>query len=127
MTFKIPATLGKCADRLYKLKELASEKRKELEVLEEEASAIREHIIETLPKSDASGVSGKFAHVKVVTSTVPTVKDWDSFYAYIHKHKSYELLNRKPTAAAIQERWDAGKEIPGVERFNVVKVSLTKV
>jgi hypothetical protein len=43
------------------------------------------------------------------------------------RKKAYELLQKRLSATAIQERWDAGEKIPGVEVFTTVGVSLTKI
>jgi hypothetical protein len=63
----------------------------------------------------------------VVTKTIPRVADWDKLYAFVKKTGSFDLLQRRLTDSAIQERWEAGKSVPGVETFNAVSVSINKV
>lgn len=126
-TFKIPKTLGACADRLYETRQKRLAMQKEVDEVEAEEKALREHIIQTLPKSEASGVAGKVARVTVVTKDVPQVKDWDAFYKYVSRTKSFDLLQRRLGETAVKERWENGKKIPGVEAFTVVSVSLNKV
>jgi len=123
----IPKTLGACADRLYKIKDEASVLAKKAAELDAERKAIQEHVINTLPKSNATGVSGKLANVKVRTVDVPQVKDWDKFYAYIKKNNSFHLMQKRLSEGAVGEILDSGKKIPGVEPFPVVKISLNKV
>lgn len=125
--FKMPKTLALCADELYKTRETRLAAAKVVEELEKKESALKEHLINNLPKSDASGVAGKLARVTIVTKIIPQVKDWDKLYKFIKKTGSFDLMQRRLTDTAIQERWDNGKEVPGVEPFNVVKVSLNKV
>lgn len=125
--FKIPKSIGACADRLFKIKEEASELAKKAAALDTERKAIQEHIINTLPKSEATGVSGKLANVKVRTVDVPQVKDWEKFYAYIKKVGRFDLLQKRLSEGAVSEILDSGKKVPGVEPFPVVKLSLTKV
>lgn len=126
-TFKPPKSLGACADRLYELRQQRLAVQKEVDKLAAEEAALREHIINTLPKSEASGIAGKLARVTVVTKQVPQVKDWDAFYKFVKKTGSFDLLQRRLTDQAIKERWEAGKEVPGVEHFNAVSISLNKV
>lgn len=126
-TFKLPKSLGACADRLYELRQQRLAVQKEVDKLAAEEAALREHIINTLPKSEASGIAGKLARVTVVTKQVPQVKDWDAFYKFVKKTGSFDLLQRRLTDQAIKERWEAGKEVPGVEHFNAVSISLNKV
>lgn len=125
--FKLPKTLALCADELYKTREARLALQKQVDELTSRESAIKEHLINNLPKSDASGVAGKLARVTIVTKVIAQVKDWDKLYAYIKKNNAFEFLQRRLTDTAIKERWDNGKEVPGVEPFNAVTVSINKV
>lgn len=125
--FKFPKAMGACADLLYQLRQKRLEMQKEVDKIAAEESALKEHIINTLPKSEASGVAGKLARVTVITKVVPQVKDWDAFYKYVKKTGQFDLMQRRINDSAIKERWEAGKEIPGVEHFNAVSVSINKV
>lgn len=125
--YKFPKAMGACADRLFELREKRLEEQKKVDAIEAEEKAIKEHIIQNLPKSEASGVAGKVARVTVITKQVPQVKDWDVFYKHVKKTGEFELLQRRLTDTAIRERWDAGKQVPGVESFNAVTLSINKV
>lgn len=125
--FKFPKAMGACADRLYELRNKRLEEQKVVDAIEAEEKALKEHIIQNLPKSEASGVAGKLARVTVVTKEVPQVEDWDTFYKYVKKTGQFDLMQRRLTDAAIKERWENGKEIPGVKHFQAVSVSINKV
>lgn len=125
--FKFPKALGACADRLYELRQKRLEEQKKVDLIEAEEKALKEHIIQNLPKSEASGVAGKLARVTVVTKEIPQVEDWDAFYKYVKKTGNFDLMQRRLTDAAVKERWGAGKEIPGVKHFQAVSVSINKV
>jgi hypothetical protein len=120
--YKFPKALGACADKLFELRNKRLSEQKKVDEIASEETAI-----ENLPKSEASGVAGKLARVTVVTKQVPQVKDWDAFYKYVKKTGSFDLMQKRLTDAAIKERWEAGKEVPGVEHFNAVSVSINKV
>lgn len=124
---KLPKSLAACADLLYTTKQARLAADKVAEELKKKEAAIEEHIIANLPKSDATGIAGKVARASIVVKTIPIVKDWDAFYAYIKKNNAFELLQRRLSEGAIQERWDAKKTVPGVDTFKRSKVSLTKV
>ena len=125
--FKFPKQLGSCADKLYELRQKRLEQQKVVDAIEAEEKALKEHIINTLPKSEASGVAGKLARVTVVTNEVPQVEDWDAFYKHVKKTGQFDLLQRRLTDVAIKERWEHGEEIPGVKHFSAVTVSINKV
>jgi hypothetical protein len=124
--FKLPKTLAACADLLYELQEERKTIEKSAKALEDKEKALRAHLINTLPKSYATGVSGKKANVRIVTEDVPQVKDWPKFYEFIKKNNAFELLNKALNKAAVKERMEAKKAVPGVGTFRAVKVSLTK-
>lgn len=125
--YKFPKAIGACADRLYELKTNRLAAQKAIQVLEDEEKALKNHIIDTLPKSESSGVAGKVARVTVITKQVPQLADDDKFYAYVTKTKRFDLLQKRLSSAAIEEIWETGKEVPGVEHFQVVSLSLNKL
>jgi hypothetical protein len=124
--YKFPKSMGACADMLFKIRDRRLEMKKVVDALEEEEKALKEHIINTLPKSD-TGAQGKTHRVSVVTKTIPQVKDWNEFYKYIKRTNNFDLLQRRLSETAVSEIWDTGKTVPGVSTFQVVSVSLTKI
>lgn len=125
--YKFPKAMGACADKLFELRNKRLAMQKEVDIISAEESALKNYIIENLPKSEASGVSGKLARVTIVVKQIPQVKDWEAFYKYVKKTGSFDLMQKRLTDAAIKERWEDGKKIPGVESFNAVSVSINKV
>lgn len=117
---------GALADKLYTMEQELSKKVKALKEYEAQVKALREDFINNLPK-DSSGIMGKVGRVKVTVKVKPTVEDWPSLYAHIKKTGSFELLQKRLGEAAVKERWDDKKEIPGVGRFNAVGLSVVKV
>lgn len=127
-SYKFPAKIGACADHLYKLRQKRLALQKQVDELQAEETALREHIINTLPKSEASGVAGKLARVTVVTKTVPQLDDAEALRKYMNKTKRFDLVQKfRLVPKAVQELWDDGKEVPGVGHFNATTVSLNKV
>lgn len=127
LTEDIPPTLGACADALYTLREQRLIVEKQAEAIKARETAIRNHLIDTLPKDDSTGTSGKVARAQLKTKQVPTVEDWPTLYKYVKRTGAFELLQRRLSTEAIAERWEAGHKVPGVEAFNLVTVSVTKL
>lgn len=125
--YKFPKTLGGCADRLYQLKELQAQAQRKVDEIDAERKALKEHVINTLPKSEATGVAGKLARVRVLPKEVPQVKDWPAFYAYAKRVNRLDLMQRRLNEKAVTELLEAGKKVAGVEVFTYVDISLTKV
>lgn len=126
VALKLPKTMGACADLLYEIKNQRSLAQKVVDDLQAQESLVREHIINNLPKSD-TGASGKMARVSVTTKIVPRIDDWTKFYAHVKKTGEFELLQKRLSDAAVKERWDNKKKVPGVGEFQAVVVNLNKI
>lgn len=121
---KIPKNLAAVAD-LYKTvrdKRLAIEK--EAAKVKEDEGQLREYLINNLPKSKIGGISGKLARVEVQVKEVPMIEDRDAFFKAAKRKGNEDLLTQTLNAAAVRQRWDAGKEVPGVGKHNAVTLSL---
>lgn len=128
MSFKFPKKMGTCADKLYNIRQERLKKQKEVEALERQEKALKQHIIDNLPKSEASGIAGSIARVSVIVKEQPQVEDQEAFRKYMNRTKRHDLAYKlRPSAPAVRELWEDGKEIPGIKKFNVVTVSLNKV
>jgi hypothetical protein len=124
---KLPKTLGACADLLYTSRQDRLDVQHTVDDMKGFENRLKDHLIQELPKGEASGIAGKVARVTVVTKQVPTVEDWDKLYAYIKKKNAFDLLNRALNVAACTERLEAGEQIPGIGAFTRVDVSCQKV
>jgi hypothetical protein len=124
--FKIPTTMGACADELHALREHLHHLNAEVELVKAHVQAITNHLIEELPKDDAEGVVGKLVRATVEMRKVPTVGSWPKLWKHIIATGSFDLMEKRVSKAAVKERWEAGKKVPGVDVFNVPTISLTK-
>lgn len=127
-TYKFPKSLATCADKYYQLRQKRLEMQKAVDEVAAEERAYKNHLIDNVPKSEATGVQGKIARATIVTKEEPQVKDEEAFRKYLNRTKRFDLAYKlRPSAPAIRELWEEGKDVPGVEKFNVVTVSLNKV
>lgn len=118
--------LGTTIDEIYDLRE-------DIRVLENQIKDINEvkktkemEVMEHLQQQNLDKASGSKATVSLSVSVIPSVKEWDDFFNYIHRHKAYHLLQRRAATAAYREELDLrnGKSIPGVESFNKSNLSV---
>jgi len=127
---KIPKSLALAVDLYYSKKEERLALQRTVDAIQAEENLLKNHLIDSIPKSDATGIAGKLARVSVTTKQVPQVQDWDEFYAYVAKNVkkgSFALLNRAVNAKAVGEIWENGKEVPGVGAHTVVSLSVNKL
>lgn len=119
-------TLGEAADMLYDKRKERMEAQKVVDAIKKCESELTTYIINNLSKEDAEGVSGKIARVSVTVDAIPTVEDWESFYAFIHEKRLFALLQKRVSTAAVKDMWNDDVEVPGVGVFNKVGVSCVK-
>lgn len=124
---KLPKTLAQTADAAYALRDARLLLQRVVDLMQKDETALKEHLIQNLPKSQASGVSGKFANAKIEKVDEPTISDRAKLQAYLKKSGEFDLVSMRVNAKAVRERWDNKKKVPGVDAFTVVKVSLTKI
>jgi len=120
-----PATFGACADRLYEMREARYKLQKEVAAMQEKETALTNHVINTLPKTDG-GAIGKKAKLALIIKEVPKVDDWDALYKFILKKKRFDLLQRRTNNTAVGEMWENGESVPGISSFTTVSLSVTK-
>lgn len=73
---------------------------------------------------DKGFVVGGYSFV-VVSKPVPTIKDWDKVLAWIGEHGRFDFLQKRLSDKAVTDTED-WHMIPGIERFNALKLSVTK-
>lgn len=97
----------------------------ELKTKESKAEAL---LIEQMLKQEITAAGGKTLRVSLAgPDYVPHVVDWTVFYNHILETGDFSFLERRPGKAACRERWEAGIQVPGVEKFPVYKLSRNEV
>lgn len=122
-----PNAMGRLVDALkaHEADRLAQDKL--AEAAKQTEVMVRAALLTAMQVQDVKAIGGKAYTCELKQEDQPTVKDWPMFYAYIMKMKAFDLLERRPSKAAVKERWADGKTIPGVEKFPVDKLSFSKL
>jgi hypothetical protein len=104
---------------------LALERRAEEQKKQE--TWLKEQIEKTLAANKLTvGGSAKWK-ATLKSKDKPIVADWSLLYSHIKETDGFDLLQRRLTEAAVKLRWDEALIVPGVERFPITEVSITKV
>lgn len=122
----LPKSAAECADLLFRTTRMRLDVQHRCERLGKLEGRLEEHFINTLP-ANQTGVAGRVARVQVKPNPQPVVVDWPRLYTYILKHKAFELLQRRLSKEAVNERLEAKERVPGITIFNAKKVSCTKI
>jgi len=126
--YKFPKLMGACADLLYALKTKRLFESKAVKEIQAEETALKLYIIDTLPRSETTGVAGKAARVTIVLKHRPEITNWEEFIVWCVKTKNTDMLSRTLNAEAVQTFWDTTKkQIPGVGSVQYKSISLNKI
>ena len=123
----LPPTIGGCADLYAEVRDLRLAMQKVVDDVKARESEIRDHIIDNLSKSDDTGAAGKRYRAQVVTKLKPSLKDWPAFTTYVQEAQRFDLLQKRINERAVLDLLEGGESVPGIERFNAVDVSITKI
>lgn len=128
---KLPKSMGACADLYFDARQARLAADKVAAELKAEETRIANHIIDNLSK-DTTGAAGKHHRVQVMRKKKWRVNPeaWDKFHKWVAKNNRFDLLQKRVSDDAVKEvmtELPKSKQPPGIESFDYVTVSLTKV
>ncbi len=121
------STIGAKIDQLHNLREQKRQLEEQVKQLQAQMAELENDLIEDMDKQGVSKSTGALATVSISSNVRPSVDDWDAFYAYIHRHKYYHLLERRPSVSGCNELLETKGKIPGVVPFTQRKLNLRSV
>lgn len=122
-----PNTLG---DKIEELAALRDQKRAlnaELKDINKAFEALEIEILDLLDQQGTQFAGSNRHRATISESTVPTVTDWDEFYAYVLQQQAPYLLERRVSVAAWRELVESGEPVPGTEPYTRRSLSLRKL
>lgn len=133
----VPAkNLAQVGDDWYAMRAERLRLEKEVEALKANEALARNHLIDTLPVSQATGIAGKLVRVSIVSKEKPVIDaengGWDKLYKYIQKEAPknpgvWSLLQKRLGEATVKEVWESGKKVPGVIAMTYKDISYSAV
>lgn len=87
----------------------------------------RDDLLALLQKKEQQGITVDFYNYIEKETEEPTLKNPAKLFKHIKKTGEFDLLQRRLNTTAIKQRWEEGKKVPGVKKFPVKTLSVTKV
>jgi hypothetical protein len=117
--------IGHDIDYLYSLREKKRKAEEAVDAISKHMAEVEQRLIERMEREGMKKATSAKATVAITPKVRPYVTDWELFYDFVHRNKSYHLLERRVAAAAWNEICEKrkGKPVPGTEPF--VKTSLS--
>ena len=121
-----PDNLGDSIDKYYQLRAQRLNLEKEVKERKRTERAYMEHIITSLKAANMANGGGGVANASIKEVEMPTPKDWQAIWNFVKANDAWDILQKRLSGKAVQERWDQEIMIPGIETFTKVSLSLTK-
>jgi hypothetical protein len=112
---------------LKKLMDVEDALRAKLKPVCDKIEALRDKLINEFTAAELSSTTAEGLRVTRTQSSVPTIVDHIKFFAYASKKANWDLLKKGVSTEAWRERLEAKKAVPGVEPFNRVGLSVTRI
>ena len=120
----------KISSQLKKLRSLMDQEdslQSKLKPVKDAIESLREKLINEFTAAELSSTTAEGLRVTRTQSSVPTIVDPLKFFAYASKKANWDFLNKKVSTEAWRERMEAKRVVPGVEAFNRVGLSVTRI
>ena len=121
--------IGIQIDEMFLLRERKRALEVEVKTINAQLLECEGRLIEALDAAGSVGARGHFASAGVTELIVPQVEDWDRLTAFIRRYNKFELLERRPSAAAFRELAAQRRDqtVPGLVPYIKRNLSLKKV
>jgi len=124
----LPASIGRCADLYAEVRGLRLAMDKEVAQVKARETEIREHIINSLSKSDDTGAAGLKYRAQIVVKQTVKVTDWGVLWSWAKKNDRQDCFQKRLNETMAKDFMENEKRLlPGTEAVNVPEVSITKI
>lgn len=124
----LPENMGLAVDTWHKVNALRLNMQKQVDSVAAYASALNDHIIAGTSKRDERGAVGHNYKAVVKAKRTPVLKDKDAFWQFARHLDRSDFFEARPAKAVIEKWVEDGNELPpGLEWFNAVSLSVTKI
>jgi len=112
-------TLQELADQYYTAYRLRLDKEAEAEKLKETELELKGRLLGLMIEEKLTVVGAQSCVVRYHRKMKPHPEDWHKIWGYVQSTGEFDLLHKRLTEIAIEDRWEAGIDIPGVGKFPV--------
>lgn len=113
-----PKKINKLVETGIRLRALRKDLEAKAASIKKEQDAVEEFLIQNFTSADLRVVKTRAGTASLSEKDVPRATDWEAIEKHILATKEFDLLQRRLGEKACQERWNNGKEIPGVTKYH---------
>ena len=126
MTETISSHLPDLVDRYISTRAQRLAAEKTVADMKEIEDDLKSTIISKYREQGLKALGARNGTVKMSRKLEPVTTDWAALWAHIQATGEFELLHKRLTTSAVEERWEAGDLVPGVGTKEVFNLSVSK-
>lgn len=119
--------LPELIDEYVQARDRRLELNRQADQCEKREAKLKKDIEDTLNGAGLVTGGGGAYRATLVSEVKPTATDWGLVQKYIIENNAFDLLQKRLTESAVKSRWEDNITIPGIVKFPVTKLSITKV
>lgn len=119
--------LSAMVDAFYETRDKRLEADRVAEKLKKEETNLKAAIISALNINEVGSIGGTLCRVTLKRDDKPVCEDWPALYAYIRERNEFDLLHKRITEGAVKLRWEEGIVLPGVVKFPLLDLTVSKL
>lgn len=123
MTTKIDQMI----DRMFSLREDKRILEAQVKRINEDISQLEQQLIARLGEVGTNYARGSLASASITESIVPQIDDWGLVAEWIKENDALYLVHRRISSGPWKELRDSGIDVPGIEPFTKVAISLRRL
>lgn len=113
-------------DEMVRIRDQKRVREEQIQELNKKLNDLQLKFIQRAKEAGTEYARGSLGSATIVETVVPHIDDWDAAAEWIKANDALYLLHRRISSVAWKELRDMGEEIPGIEPFTKVSVSLRK-
>lgn len=111
---------------LFEMREQRLALQRQVDKMEQDEKDLMYTLTNEMVSSNSLTTSADGFVAKRKTVNSPIVQDWTLTLEYVRATGQVDLLQKRLTESAVKARWDAGVDIPGVDKLVKHTVTITK-
>jgi hypothetical protein len=113
-------------DEMVRVRDQKRVREEQIKELNKTLNDLQARFIQSAKAAGTEYARSALGSATIVETVVPQIDDWDLVAEWIKENDALYLLHRRISSVAWKELRDMGEDIPGVEPFTKVSVSLRK-
>lgn len=114
-------------DRMFMLREQKRGLEAQVKEVNSEIDDLQQELLARFRDVGTDYARGSLASASVTETIVPQIEDWGQVAEWVMENDALYLLHRRISSGPWKELRDAGTNVPGIEPFTKVAISLRRL